>query len=135
MIMEWESVLPPHLSLPRSVAAELENFRESIGCPEEVFGMRILGSAWATSKTQKLTYEKVRSENPGASEVELVNTVYETRKLTSIMAGQELPPLPRSCKTFGALVEFIVREEARHAMPDPFGWGAAIDSILAKVVP
>jgi len=130
--MAWQSILPPHLVLPSAVARELEEFRSSIGCPDDVFAIRIVGANWATGRTQKLTYDKARTEDPTATEAELVETVYEVCKLVSQMAGQDMPPLPASCKTFDAFIEFVVGAEARHALPDPFWWGAKIDSILAK---
>ena len=125
-------MLPSHLQLPSAVAHELEALRSSIGCPDDAFAMRIIGSGWATHRTQKLTYDKARSENPSATEGELVSAVYQMRKLTAQMAGQDMPPLPTSCKTFDAFVEFVIATESRHAIPDPFGWGARIDSMLAK---
>jgi hypothetical protein len=130
--MQWESFLPPHLSIPRSVAIDLEGIRASIECPDDVFAIRVVGSAWATRRTQEFIYAKLRNQHPHASQSELLKKVYETRKLTSIMAGQELPALPTSCRTLQALIDFFVLEEARHAMPDPLGLGARIDSILAR---
>lgn len=130
--MNWQSMLPPHLELPSSVSRELEAFRSSIGCPDDAFAMRIIGSGWATRRTQKLTYDKARNENPRATEAELIGAVYEMRKLTTEMTGQDMPPLPASCRTFDAFVEFVIRTEAKHALPDPFGWGAKIDGMLAE---
>ena len=130
--MAWQTMLPPHLALPDAVGRELELFRTAIGCPDDVFALRILGSGWATRCTQKLTYDQARLENPRASDAELVAIVYRMRSLISEITGQELPSLPEVCKSFDALVQFIIREELRHALPDPFGWGAKIDSILAK---
>ncbi len=130
--MSWQSMLPPHLQLPTAVAAELEAFRSSIGCPDEPFAVKILGAGWATRRTQRITYDQARREDPTATEAELVRQVYEVRKLMSQMSGLDMPALPASCTTFDAFVDFVIRTEARYALPDPFGWGARIDAILAK---
>jgi len=94
--------------------------------------MRILGSTWATRRAQRITYDQARTANPEATEAELVNIVYEMRKVIHEVSGCDLPPLPRSCTTFDSLVEFIIRDESRYALPDLFGWCAKIDQILAK---
>lgn len=130
--MNWQTMLPASMELPSGVARELEAFRASIGCPDDAFAMRIIGSRWGTRRTQRLTYDRARSEDPTATEDELVQMVYETRKLSAQMTGQAMPPLPASCRTFDALVEFLVTTESRNALPDPYGWGAKIDSILEK---
>ena len=84
--MSWESILPPHLQLPSVVAHKLEEFRSSIGCPDDAFAMRIIGSNWATRRTQKLTYNKARSENLDASEAELVETAANIARVEADIA-------------------------------------------------
>jgi len=130
--MDWLNSLPDHLRPPPPTAKELDDFRESIGCPDEAFGLRILGSAWAIRKTLRLVYEQARSEEPAADEATLAGIVYESRRQLSEMTETALPAQPGGCDTFDSVADFIVREEARQAMPDPYGWGKKIDSILAK---
>lgn len=130
--MDWLNSLPDHLRPPAPMARQLDEFRESIACPDEPFGMRILGSGWAIRKTQELVYEQARQQNPGADEATLARIVYDSRQQLSEAMGNVLPPLPANCRTFKSVVDFIVKEEAKQAMPDPYGWGKNIDSILAK---
>lgn len=130
--MDWLASLPEHLLPPRPIVQELDAFRESMGCPPEPFGQRILGSGWAIRRTLRLVYEQAKSENPTASEVALARVVYDSRQAASQLAGDQLPPLPVSCTTFDAVADFIVKTEAENALPDEYGWGKKIDSILAR---
>jgi hypothetical protein len=133
--MEWADSLPDHLRLPKTIIQRLETFRLSIGCPEEAFFLRIVGSAWATGKTQQLTYNEAKKENPQADEATLVRIVYEAREMAGELCGVAPTRLPSSCKTLAAFVDLIVRRDAKNASPDPFGWGKEIDNILPKRSP
>lgn len=130
--MNWLNSLPNHLHPSKTIARELDAFRDSIDCPDEPFVMRILGSGWAIRKTQELVYEQAKQQNPGADDATLARIVYDSRQQLSESTGNLLPPLPESCRTFKSVVEFIVNAEAKRAMPDPYGWGKRIDSILAR---
>lgn len=130
--MEWLNSLPDHLRPAAAIAQQLDDFRESIGCPDGPFGIRILGSGWAIRKTLRLVYDKAKQEDPTATEPALARLVYESRQQLSRMAGVDLPPLHATCNSFDSVADFIIREEAKQAMPDPYGWGENIDGILAK---
>ena len=75
---KWYNMLPSHLKHIKDIN-RLEYFRVSHSIDNETFSNIIASSPWATKKTQYDVYEKIKSNNPEASEKDNLKMLLRTR--------------------------------------------------------
>jgi len=132
----WLNNLRPDVHPEPNKVEELENLRQLHDIPHEIFAMGILGSPWTTRKIQESIYAQAREKMPGASEKELLKSVFMTRALSPEpfglgMSEEEVDEVIKSVNSLHDIVEyFIARDEEEPAFPDLFGIRARMDEIL-----
>lgn len=130
---KWVKMLPRHLVPPDSMVSGLESLRKTIGCPHDAFGIKILGSSYATRRTMYLTYTLLKQQWQDHTERDVLSEVCEARLALSTEPGLAVLSSDEIVKEYGSiekLVDFFVRKEAENSLPDPYGWGKRIDEML-----
>jgi len=129
----WARQLPEHIVPPDHVIRKLESLRKRIRCPHNVFSLRVAGSRYATRRTMYTTYGILRCQNSRMSEHDILIEVCRTRLALSSeesLAAYTPERIVSACGTLDEVVEFFLEHESTGPLPDRFGWGEQIETIL-----
>lgn len=135
---KWLKLLPEFMRPEEKKIRELENLRVEFGIPHEALALSIAGSPWTTLSVQKLKLFWFRSQNPSASENEilrmvLISTLEDIEvQGFSVIEDQEIEKAMEDIKSINDLCDYINKlfDIIEPPFPDPFGIGNRIDKIL-----
>lgn len=133
---EWLDQVRPEAHPESHKIDELESHRRSYGIPHDLFAYRVMGSPWVFRRIQESIYRQLRAESPGASEKELLKTVFKTRVFAPpvgpITSEEEIDKAMESIDSLEDLIGYFIKEDAKEPpSPDPLGIGARVDEILS----
>lgn len=133
---EWLDQVRPEAHPESHKIDELESHRRSYGIPHDLFAYRVMGSPWVFRRIQESIYRQLRAERPGASEKELLKTVFKTRVFAPpvgpITSEEEVDKAMESIDSLEDLIDYFIKEDAKKPpSSDPLGIGARVDEILS----
>jgi len=134
--LQWLNHLQPYLHPSARKIGQLEDLRQLLGIPDEVFAMGIMGTDWATEQVQRQLFERGKDEAPRASDKEIFREIITSRTENRIPLGldmneEEVDKTVESINSIDDLVDFVLSKESEEPpWPDPLGITSRVEEIL-----
>src|SRR6266498_2566893 len=126
----WLRMIPGPFRPTSAQARALEEFRKEHRIPHEVLAGRVMDSRITTRRVQAASVDLVRRQRPGASDVEVWQSVLEARALPQPpfgwgWDGDRMRRAMAHIKSFEDLVALVIETDDGIAprAPDPLGLG------------